>query len=206
MRPGRGEVLIVLGVTGVAVLLSEVLFVPEPPSTRPSSHSVASPTVPTASVPAPSVPTPTAPTPTAQSVRYTNAAAGYSFLRPAGWEVSDSGTVSELTGPDQDVTVSFGVGADGGLRASSADLAASIEHTYDDARLEGPRRESIAGRRAVLIGGSAVNEEGTGLRFLAITLRVDDENYAIAVFVSDTSDPVRVLPAVEEIVASFQAA
>jgi len=57
----------------------------------------------------------------------------------------------------------------------------------------------------VLIGGSAVNDEGTSLRFLAITLRVDDENYAIAVFVSDASDPVRVLPAVEEIVASFEA-
>jgi hypothetical protein len=206
MRPGRGEVLIVLAVAGVAVILSQVLFVPAPPSTQPSSRNGASPTVPTASIPTPSVPTPTAPTPTAQSVRYTNAAAGYSFLRPAGWEVSDSGTVSELTGPDQDVTVSFGVGADGGLRESSAHFAASIEHSYADAQLDAPSRESIAGRRAVLIGGSAVNDEGTGLRFLAITLRVDDENYAIAVFVSDTSDPVRVLPAVEEIVASFEAA
>jgi hypothetical protein len=195
MMPGRGEVLIVLGVAGIAVLLSEVLFVPEPPAARPSSRSTVSPTV----------PTPTAPTPTAQTVRHTNAVAGYSFLRPAGWEVSESGTVSELTGPDQDVTVSFGLGADGRLGESSADFAASIEDTYDDAQLEAPSRESIAGRRAVLIGGSAVNDEGTSLRFLAITLRVDEENYAIAVFVSDTSDPVRVLPAVEEIVASFEA-
>jgi hypothetical protein len=201
MKPGRGEVLIVLGVAGIAVLLSEALFIPEPPSARPSYRSTASPTVPT-----PSVPTPTTPTPTPQSVRHTNAAAGYSFLRPAGWEVSESGTVSELTGPDQDVTVSFGLGADGGLRGSSADFAASIEDSYDDALLEAPIWESIAGRRALLIGGSAVNDEGTSLRFLAITLRVDDENYAIAVFVSDASDPVRVLPAVEEIVASFEAA
>ena len=51
-----------------------------------------------------------------------------------------------------------------------------------------------------------VANSGTSLRFLAITLRVDDENYAIAVFVSDASDPVRVLPAVEGIVASFEAA
>jgi hypothetical protein len=195
MRPGRGEVLIVLGVAGIAVLLSEVLFVPEPPPTRPSFRTASS-----------TVPTPSVPTPTAQGARHTNAAAGYSFLRPAGWEVSESGTVSELTGPDQEVTVSFGLGADGRLGESSADFAASIEDTYDDAQLEAPSRESIAGRRAVLIGGSAVNDEGASLRFLAITLRVDDENYAIAVFVSDASDPVRVLPAVEEIVASFEAA
>jgi hypothetical protein len=201
MRPRRGEVLIVLGVAGIAVLLSEALFVPEPPSARPSLRSTASPTVPTTSVPTPSVPMPTA-----QSVRHTNAAAGYSFLRPAGWEVSESGTVSELTGPDQDVTVSFGLGADGRLGESSADFGASIEDAYHDAQLEAPSRESIAGRRAVLIGGSAVNDEGTTLRFLAITLRVDEENYAIAVFVSDASDPVRILPAVEEIVASFEAA
>jgi hypothetical protein len=103
------------------------------------------------------------------------------------------------------VTVSFGLGTAGGLRGSAADFAASIEDTYADAELEAPSRESIAGRLAVLIGGSAVNDEGTSLRFLAITLRVDDENYAIAVFVSDASDPVRVLPAVEEIVASFEA-
>jgi hypothetical protein len=203
MRPGRGEVLIVLAVAGIAVLLSEALFVPESPSVRRSFGSTPSPTVPTASVPTPSVPTPSVPP---QTVRYTNAAAGYSFLRPAGWEVSESGTVSELTGPDQDVTVSFGLGADGGLGESSADFAASIEDTYDDAELEAPSRESIAGRPAVLVGGSAVNDEGTGLRFLAITLRVDEENYAIAVFVSDASDPVRILPAVEEIVASFEAA
>src|SRR5918995_3145751 len=140
MKPRRGEVLIVLGVAGIAVLLSEALFVPEPPSAR-SAIRTASPTVPTASAPTASAPTasaPTAsaPTPSAQSIRHTNAAAGYSFLRPAGWEVSESGTVTELTGPDQDVTVSFGLGTDGGLGRSALQLTTSIQGTYEDVRVD----------------------------------------------------------------------
>jgi hypothetical protein len=181
----------VLVVAGIAVVVSEVLFAPPRPSERrPASRT-----------PSPSVQTPSVPT-----ARHTNAAAGYSFLRPVGWEVSDSGTVSELTGPDRDVTVSFGLGPDGGLRAASEELAASIEDTYDDAELEGARREDIAGRPAIVVGGSAVNEAGVSLRFLAITLRIGGENYSISVFVSDASDPVRILPSVEDIIVSFEAA
>jgi hypothetical protein len=188
-------VLIVLGIAGVAVVLSEALFAPPRPSApRPSAPSPTSP------------PPSSGPSPIVQSERHTNAAAGYSFLRPAGWEVSELGTVSELTGPDHDVSVSFGLGPDGGLWDASADLAASIEDTYDGVLLEGPRREDIAGRPAIVVGGRAVNDAGVAVRFLAITMRVEDENYAISVFVADASDPVRVLPSVEDIIASFEVA
>jgi hypothetical protein len=205
-----GEVLIVLGIAVIAVVLSQALFAPPLPSARPPSRpptpSALGPSATTPSVPSPSLPTPSGATPSAQSARHTNEAAGYSFLRPAGWEVSGSGTVSRITSPDRDVTVSFGLGSDGGLGGSSADLAASIRDIYDGAELEGPRRDTIAGHPAVLVGGRAVNDSGVTVRFLAITLRVEDENYAISVFVSDASDPVTVLPAVEYIVASFEVA
>jgi hypothetical protein len=207
----QGEVLIVLGVAGVAVVLSQALFAPPFPSARPPSRpptpSVLAPGATTPSVPSPSLPTPSGATPSAQSARHTNEAAGYSFLRPAGWEVSGSGTVSRITSPDRDVTVSFGLGSDGGLRGSSADLTASIQDIYHGAELlEGPRRDTIAGHPAMLVGGRAVNDSRVTVRFLAITLRVGDENYAISVFVSDAADPVTVLPAVEYIVASVEVA
>jgi hypothetical protein len=147
--------------------------------------------------------TPSAATPSAESARHTNEAAGYSFLRPGGWEVSESGTVTELVGPDHDVTVSFGLGPAGSLQGSSTAFATLIEDRYDHAELVGPQRETIAGHPAVLVGGSAVNDAGLPIRILAITLRVEDENYAISVFVSDASDPVRILPVVEDILASF---
>jgi predicted Zn-dependent protease len=179
------EVLIVLGVAGVAVLITESLFAPPRQSAGPPSST---------------------PSPTVQSERHTNATAGYSFLRPAGWEVVDSGTASELTSPDRDVIVSFGLGPEGGLREASAEFTASIEDAYDEVRLHEPRREEIAGREAIVAGGSAVNDADVAIRFLAITVGIDGEIYAISVFVADASDPVRVLPAVEDIVASFEPA
>lgn len=183
--------MIVLLSAGVAVIVTLLLFSPLRLSQPPVSRGPSSPTV---------------QSPTVQSTHHTNAAAGYSFFRPAGWEVSESGTVSELTGPDRDVILSFGIGPEGELRDASAEFAASIGGAYDEVQLQGPRREAIAGRSAIVVGGSAVNQAGVTVRFLAITIRIGGENYAISVFVADTSDPVKVLPVVEDIIASFEAA
>jgi hypothetical protein len=177
------DVLMIVGIAGLAVLITESLFAPpRQGSPRPSS----------------------APSPTVSSGRHTNATAGYSFLRPAGWEVSESGTVSELTAPDQDVIVSFGLGPEGDLREASAQFTSSMEDAYDEVQLHEPRREEIAGRPAIVAGGSAVNEAAVPVRFLAISVWIEGEIYVISVFVADASDPVRVLPAVEDIIASFE--
>jgi hypothetical protein len=173
----------VVGVAGLAVLITEAVFAPprQPARLRTST-----------------------PSPTVLSERHANATAGYSFLRPVGWEVSDSGTVSELTSPDHDVIVSFGLGPGGELPEASAAFTSSIEDAYDEVRLHEPRREEIAGRPAIVTGGSAVNDAEVAVRFLAITVGIDGETYAISVFVADASDPVRVLPAIEDIVSSFE--
>jgi hypothetical protein len=184
------DAVIVLLSAGVAVIVTLVLFSPLRRSPPPSRAALS----------------PTVQSPTVQSTRHTNGAAGYSFFRPAGWEVSERGTVSELTGPDRDVILSFGLGPEGELWGASDKLAASIEGAYDEVQLQGPRREAIAGRSAIVVGGSAVNQAGVPVRFLAITIRIGGENYAISVFVAETSDPVKVLPVVEDIIASFEAA
>lgn len=187
--PRQRDALIVVVSAGVAVIVSVALFAPPRRSQPPASRSA---------------PSSTGQGP--QSSRHTNEVGGYSFLRPAGWEVSERGTISELTGPDRDVIVSFGLGPDGSLQGASAAFTASIEEAYDEVEPEGPRREDFAGRPAVVVGGSAVNDAGVAVRFLAITISLERRNYAISVFVADTSDPVQVLPAVEDIVASFEAA
>lgn len=51
-----------------------------------------------------------------------------------------------------------------------------------------------------------MNDAGVAVRFLAITISLEGQNDAIAVFVADTTDPVQVLPPVEDIVASFEVA
>jgi hypothetical protein len=185
---GWDAVIVVLS-AGVAVIVSVILFSPLRRSPPPISSG----------------PSPT-PTPTIQSTRHTNAAAGYSFFRPIGWEVSERGTVSELTGPDRDVILSFGLGPEGNLRKASAEFAASIGGAYDEVELQGPRREVIAGQSAIVTAGGAVNDAGVAVRFLAITTRIGGENYAISVFVADASDPVKVLPVVADIIGSFEVA
>jgi hypothetical protein len=154
------------------------------------------------STPAPSE----SPRPTVQSERHTNDAAGYSFLQPPGWVVSDRETVSDLESPDGDVIVSFGLAPEGSLEEATAALAGSINDAYEDVQVSGPERQDMGEHRAVVVGGNAVNEAGVPIRFLALTLRLEGQNYAISVFVADASDPVKVLPPVEDIIASFDSA
>jgi hypothetical protein len=181
--PNALDLLIVVGVAGLAVIFTELLF-GAPPQSAPDPSS--------------------APSPTVVSGRHTNAAAGYSFLQPAGWEVSDSGTFSELRAPDGDVIVSFGLGPEGGLREASDAFSSSIEGAYGEVELHQPQREEIAGHPAIVAGGSALNDAGIAVRFLAITIGIEGEVYAISVFVAEETDPVAVLPTVEDIVASFE--
>jgi hypothetical protein len=185
MPTARRDALIVVVSAGLAVVVALFLFPPPrrsaPPAPRTSS-------------------------PTTGSMRHTNEVAGYSFLRPVGWEVSERGTVSELTGPDGDVIVSFGLGPDGSLEEASTEFATSVGDAYEEVQFQGPQREDIAGRPAIVVGGTAVNQAGVAVRFLAITVRTEGRNYAISVFVADVSDPVRVLPPIEDIVASFEPA
>src|SRR5919106_4699857 len=119
MPTARRDALIVVVSAGLAVVLALFLFAPPRRSGPP--------------------PTPTSPPPTG-SMRHTNATAGYSFLRPAGWEVSERGTVSELTGPDGDVIVSFGLGPDGSLEDASTEFVASVGDAYEDVQLQGPQQ------------------------------------------------------------------
>lgn len=199
--PRGSDTFIVVLSAVVALIVTIFLFAPFRRSPPPSSRGLS-----TTTAQGPTAESPTAQNPTAQDARHTNGAAGYSFLHPAGWDVSDRGTVSELVGPDRDVNLSFGLGPEGDLREASSQFAASIAEAYDEVHLQGSRRESIAAHSAIVVGGTAVNQAGVGVRFLAISIGMDGRNYAISVFVADASDPVRVLPVVEDIISSFEVA
>ena len=193
--------MIVVLSAGIALIVTLFLFAPFRRSPSPTSRDLSTSTAPSATVQSP-----TTQSPSVESARHTNVAAGYTFLRPAGWDVSERDTVSELAAPDRDVILSFGFGPQGDLGEASTRFAASIGDAYDEVKLQGPRREIIGGHSAVVVGGDAVNQAAVGVRFLAITIRMGGRNYAISVFVADAADPVKVLPVVEDIVASFEVA
>jgi hypothetical protein len=70
--------------------------------------------------------------------------------------------------------------------------------------LIGTTRETIAGSPSLLASGTTTDESGRPVRFLAIAVRGDAHNYAITIVVPAGSNPSRVLPRVERLVASFE--
>ena len=64
-------------------------------------------------------------------------------------------------------------------------------------------RDNSDGTRSLLVRGTAIDDADRRVRFLAITVRGDSKNYAISILVPRRSDPVTVLPQIEDIVSSF---
>jgi hypothetical protein len=140
------------------------------------------------------------------AVTHVNEVGGYSFRPPDGWAVRDRGSASELTSPDGSVVVSFGSGRDGSLEDAGEALLDSIRNGYGDVRVGALERTHVGPRPAVVGTGSLVNAAGVRVRFLGLAIRVEGENRVIAVFVSQPAEPAEVLPEVERVIGSFEAA
>jgi hypothetical protein len=133
-----------------------------------------------------------------------NARGRYAFDYPPGWKIEESGSATQVTNPRGDVIISFGLGARGGLRKSSSELIGALKQSYTQVRLQGTESQIIAGQPSLLVGGSGVNANGVRIRFLAITIGGAERSYAVTIFTSASSDPKKVLPPAQEVVASFQ--
>lgn len=136
--------------------------------------------------------------------RHVNREGGYSFWYPPDWDVTDQGTVSEVSSPGGDTTVSFGQGAPGGLGEAQTAFVQQIQGTYRRVRVFGVESEKLGPYPAVSVAGAGTNAEGVRIRFLAITAQAGDGNYSIAVFTAAAVDPADVLPPTEETVNSFR--
>lgn len=133
-----------------------------------------------------------------------NAEAGYEIRSPSDWRVTESGTVTRLASPDRTVVVTVGVGPRGSLGQASDRLVASLRASYADVRLSGTEPEPIFGNRSLVAGGTAINDRGDGVRFLAIAIAAPEENYAMTVFIPEAADPFGLLPDLRRIVHSFR--
>jgi hypothetical protein len=135
---------------------------------------------------------------------YVNAEASYEFRYPAAWNLREQGTTSRLTSPDGETVLSFGQGAEGSLDEASDRFLESFQESYEDVDLGAGQRQAIGGNPSIVVSGTGTNNAGVRIRFLAITVRGREQNYAIAVFTAATSDPDQVLPPVQRIVDSFR--
>jgi hypothetical protein len=136
---------------------------------------------------------------------HVNDRAGYLFSYPDSWALSPSGQDAMLVSPDGDVVVSFGLAPIGSLERASDGVLASLTSGYGDVELvAGDVERTEQGERSLVVGGTATDENGDLIRFLAITIQGSDQNRAITVHFSADSDPVAVLPSIREIVASYR--
>jgi hypothetical protein len=149
----------------------------------------------------------TPPSPTQQpqqgAVDYVNPTQGYGFSYPGAWSLREEERSTRIESPNGRILLLFEPGAAGDLDGASSRLLGSIAESTANRQLIGLTRRQIDGSRSVLVAGTATNEAGEPVRFLAISIRGELHNYAISIFVPRRSDPARVLPRIEEIVASF---
>ena len=81
------------------------------------------------------------------------------------------------------------------------DLTAS----HDDVRLVSDTvGRTPQGEESLVIGGEATDSTGKPITFLVITIHGDDQNRAILVRFDAGSEPLKALPAIQEIIASFR--
>jgi hypothetical protein len=139
---------------------------------------------------------------------HTNLLGGYAFAYPRTWTVEDEGAETELATPDGETVLSFGsgetlqVGNGEGENPGAHDLLRSLGSIVEPSVL-GTAWQPVAGHRSFLVSGTADNRVGRSIRFLVIAIPGEQPTHAISIVVPAHSDPSRMLPRLERIVASF---
>jgi hypothetical protein len=134
---------------------------------------------------------------------YVNGTHDYGFEYPASWTVHENAQITSLENPNGRIRVRFGVGPSSDLGTTAARSIHSLSDVTSDRDVIGMTRERIDGSNSLLVSGTAIDDSGRRVRFLSITVRGQPRNYAISILVPRRSDPVTVLPQIEDIVSSF---
>ena len=138
---------------------------------------------------------------------HANLLGGYAFAYPRTWTVTEAGAQTELASPDGETVISFssdtpqveGRGELSRGRALLRSLVLIVEPSVLDTAWQ-----QVAGHRSFLVSGTADDPLGHSIRFLVIGIPGERPTHAISIVVPADSDPSRMLPRVERIVASFE--
>jgi hypothetical protein len=131
---------------------------------------------------------------------------GYEFSYPSGWQVGHKGVNTTVTNPAGDVAIAIGPAPRGKLRAVSFTFARQVRSSYDNARIDAVRRESVGKRTALVVTGHGTNSSGVRLRWATLTIRDRSRNLGVAVFTDKRSEPEKVMPGLHLIVGSLHRA
>jgi hypothetical protein len=134
-------------------------------------------------------------------VLHRNSEGGYAFRHPDRWRTEEEGTATLLRAPKGQAVVTFGLGARGAVQDAENVLLSGIRRSYRRVRLEALQVAPIAGRPAVTVAGTGVNERGVSIRFLAATVGGPGRNHSITMF---TTAGGEAMPALQRILDSFR--
>ncbi len=135
---------------------------------------------------------------------FANTAAGYSFLYPPKWRLMEDGLISKIVNPRRNVLVSFGLGPQGKLEPAADKFVALLDRNYVDFKQTHDQSKSIGGRSSMVYKGTATNDSGLALRWSAVVLVGDYNNFAIAAFSAAKLKPEKIDPTLREVIRSFE--
>lgn len=143
--------------------------------------------------------------PAIPTASYVNQLGGYRLEYPREWTATSMGATTKFSSPERDVVVGVGRAPVGSLARASTTFTGTVLRAYSDVRVGGEMRQTIDGRRALLVAGQAVNLTGASVRWMTITM-TGDPNLGISVFTRADSDPERLLPMLHALIGSVEPA
>ena len=110
----------------------------------------------------------------------------YSFDHPESWSVDQRDTAVEISAPDSSAVMSFGLAPGGDIRSGISKFLELINENYGVLDVRGPTSTTIGldPSDAVLVEGTATNDDDVRVDFRAFVVEGDDQNVAIAIFTS----------------------
>lgn len=132
-----------------------------------------------------------------------NTSGGYSVKVPKGMKASRKGVTTRVVDKGRSVTVTITPTRSGKPADNNKDVLRAMVSTYRTVRLTTSERQRIDDRAAVASYGQAVTKKGVPLRFVLITVKGSQRNFAISTFTAEDSDPRTVLPRVRAIANGF---
>jgi hypothetical protein len=136
---------------------------------------------------------------------HVNDQAGYLFSYPDGWKLTRSGTSTTLVDPKDEVQMAFATAPSAPLEETTRRVVDGLTSPYRD--VDVVTRDSQVteqGQSSLVLGGTAVDQTGSTIRFLVVTIEGKARNWAITVRYEPHADVTDSITAIEEIVGSFR--
>ncbi len=129
---------------------------------------------------------------------------GFTVAVPQGLTGRRVGRSLYLTNSGHNLVVVIGPSQAGSLARTNSAIVAAMRHSYHSVVLTGHRSESVTGRAALATSGSAVNANGSKLRFVQLSVAAKPRNFTIATYAGAGTDPRWVLPRISLVLNSFR--